>query len=570
MKIVLLTILLFFSSVFTGHMQTPTVINVLDYGAVCDGAADDTAGIQAAITAALAPTLKTREVVFPAGVCRANIVLTEVKGIKLRGAGSRLGTKIRAIGTGPALAANGLWYSQIEGITFETENALSGKGPVDIDGNFDGIHTLSVQGNTFKDCYFAGFGLNSGGLSDYAFTMMRQGQSAGQGSENLFLNCHFAGANVAAYWQRGYNALNNTFIGGNFQSYKKHGIYIIAGSVQLFSVAFQSTYQYQQIINDGYDIDAASGGVGEGIAVVGCRTESLRFYRGGASQRGNLLANVQNPGASAWTANTSYALNAIIIKSGKLYRVTTAGVSGASEPTWPGSGTVPDGSAIWTQTNVDSVVLPAGDYNRANNLSFNISAKISNQPSHKEVTANYSITQNDNTIYVDSTSGPRTITLSSVWPNVSMAGQRITVKRHSDSQNAVTISFYTAACTNFNLTLPGGTLDAAEFVFAGGGAVCAGWRLVNYYEDRRKDIAAAGMTGDRTVGLYRFSANLAPGASMLTVTNPLISSSSIVLCNVQSNDATLKSVAAVPAAGSVALYGNAATTNQARVSCIIQ
>lgn len=53
-------------------------------------------------------------------------------------------------------------------------------------------------------------------------------------------------------------------------------------------------------------------------------------------------------GGADWAATHAYALNALIVDGGKKYKCTTAGTSGASEPTWPSSGTVSDGTAVWT------------------------------------------------------------------------------------------------------------------------------------------------------------------------------------------------------------------------------
>jgi len=51
---------------------------------------------------------------------------------------------------------------------------------------------------------------------------------------------------------------------------------------------------------------------------------------------------------NTWAATTAYALNAVVVASGKLYKATTAGTSGSSAPTWPASGTVTDGTVVWT------------------------------------------------------------------------------------------------------------------------------------------------------------------------------------------------------------------------------
>ena len=65
---------------------------------------------------------------------------------------------------------------------------------------------------------------------------------------------------------------------------------------------------------------------------------------------------VANPPNSAtilgpWAASFAYALGALILDSnGNVQQCTTAGTSGASQPTWPTvrGETVADGSAVWT------------------------------------------------------------------------------------------------------------------------------------------------------------------------------------------------------------------------------
>jgi hypothetical protein len=62
-----------------------------------------------------------------------------------------------------------------------------------------------------------------------------------------------------------------------------------------------------------------------------------------------------------WAASTAYALNDKVFPtdpatSPYYYECTTAGTSDASEPTWPTSGTVNDGTAVWTY--VEQMVQP--------------------------------------------------------------------------------------------------------------------------------------------------------------------------------------------------------------------
>lgn len=51
-----------------------------------------------------------------------------------------------------------------------------------------------------------------------------------------------------------------------------------------------------------------------------------------------------------WVTGTNYAVDTYISVGGKVYKVTTAGVAGATEPTWPANvdETVADGAAVWT------------------------------------------------------------------------------------------------------------------------------------------------------------------------------------------------------------------------------
>jgi len=50
----------------------------------------------------------------------------------------------------------------------------------------------------------------------------------------------------------------------------------------------------------------------------------------------------------AWTASTTYPLNAVVLGSGHVQQVTVAGKSSTSAPTWSTSGgTVVDGSITW-------------------------------------------------------------------------------------------------------------------------------------------------------------------------------------------------------------------------------
>jgi hypothetical protein len=49
----------------------------------------------------------------------------------------------------------------------------------------------------------------------------------------------------------------------------------------------------------------------------------------------------------------------------------------------------------------------------------------------------------------------------------------------------------------------------------------------------------------------------------------LVTANSVIICTVGTNDTTLKSVAAVAAAGSFTMHGNAAATAETRVNFLV-
>ncbi len=80
-----------------------------------------------------------------------------------------------------------------------------------------------------------------------------------------------------------------------------------------------------------------------------------------------------------------------------------------------------------------------------------------------------------------------------------------------------------------------------------------------------KTITAAGTTGARTINQTTGAVNFAAGATSLVVTNSLCTVNSVIICTVGTNDATMKSVLAVAAAGSFTIHANAAPTAETEV-----
>ena len=84
-----------------------------------------------------------------------------------------------------------------------------------------------------------------------------------------------------------------------------------------------------------------------------------------------------------------------------------------------------------------------------------------------------------------------------------------------------------------------------------------------------KTITAPGTTGAQTINKTTGSVNFAIAAASLVVTNSLVTTSSIILATVATNDATMRSVQAVTAAGSFTLFANAAATAETRVNFLV-
>lgn len=180
------------------------------------------------------------------------LVITKAVGAKIFGNG-RFTSGITNTSGGPVFTTNGFSYSSIEGLRLQTADA-SPLIELDWDNSSGGG---ALQSNTFANMYF-----QSGSHG------VRIGNSGYMGSENLFLNCAFDSHSVAGIETRNYNALQQSVIGGNFQSCAI-GIYIYAGSVPVIhGVGFQISSQYDiKAINSSPDM----------MDVAGCRSESVNF-----------------------------------------------------------------------------------------------------------------------------------------------------------------------------------------------------------------------------------------------------------------------------------------------------
>lgn len=243
------------------------IVNVRDFGAIGDGSNDDTAELQAALDYAYGTTgsphgtasvTSNRSVFFPPGTYKITSPLTlrSVRGANVFGSG-RFTTTIQNTAGGNVFATNGCEYSMFGAMQLIT----SGTG-VGFDLDWDNTGPTALQSNTFHDMFFEGGAFGC-----------RIGNSGFMGSENLFLNCFFANQTTAGLATKNGNALQNTVIGGNFQSCTI-GIWAGSGSVPNISgVGFQQTSTNRDIEINNSQPDA--------YFINGCRSESQYFLHVG-------------------------------------------------------------------------------------------------------------------------------------------------------------------------------------------------------------------------------------------------------------------------------------------------
>lgn len=112
--------------------------------------------------------------------------------------------------------------------------------------------------------------------------------------------------------------------------------------------------------------------------------------------------------------------------------------------------------------------------------------------------------------------------------------------------------------------------SAARMLEVNDGLTAGVWgdlKVRQHYVDAT--MTAGGTTGAQTINKAAGSVNFAAAATSLVVTNSLVTTSSIVIATVLTNDGTLKSVQCVPAAGSFTIHANAAATAETKVAFIV-
>jgi hypothetical protein len=329
------------------------------------------------------------------------------------------------------LAFDGIWYTTIRDLSIQakTTGAITA---LDLDGNVAGAgSTFGVQKVTLANM------LIDGGGSTYALSMCRQGGGSGQGSECNFLDLTLQNASFACYYQNGFNALDNCFFGGDVQSYSKYGLYTVGGTFHCFGVDFECTKGYVQVANGGADIHAGDSGAYDGMCIFGCRSESMVFLSTQGAVIVDARGNSCNSALNGWFANNPYTANvdAIWVSTGVFY-CSQSGTSGGTQPIWPTSGTITDGTVVWTFLSYNFVSLGNGTWDRFSNQTFEQPGSISIPDGRVKnvITASYTQELGVDTISVDCTSGPVTITL-----DATNSAKKCKVIKTDNTTNVLTI-----------------------------------------------------------------------------------------------------------------------------------
>jgi hypothetical protein len=337
--------------------------------------------------------------------------MTHVAGGQVRGGGRMSTTIVQTTVGEPVLQTNGISYSRVEGIAFAAGSATNFRGRwkpavaytagmtvcardgsvwrataagtsgatepgwagavvtdgamswerrpplalvhIDWDGTYANGWTAACQSNTFADCLFSG---ENHGV-DFGVTVAASGNNA-MGSENLFLNCFWSWFTQAGFATFGFNALQNTIVGGNFENCLRYGVWFLRGAGAVYSTGFQNGFT-SQIETNGADI-AFSNSANDASVVIGCRTESARFLTVYNLHKVAVRGCAIVPGMQTWRPSRAYKVGEVVVGDARLdgvvYVATSAGTSGAAEPAWDSTrASLTDGTATWAPLNYDAI-----------------------------------------------------------------------------------------------------------------------------------------------------------------------------------------------------------------------
>ncbi|HWZ59583.1 MAG TPA: hypothetical protein VNW46_11470, partial [Gemmatimonadaceae bacterium] len=253
------------------------------------------------------------------------------------------GTTEPSWGSSPARESGGIVWERVPPFALVT---------VDWDATSAGGWTGACQSNTFADCHFSG---ENRGV-DFGVAIAPTGGNS-MGSENLFTNCFWQWFTTAGFVTMGFNALQNTIVGGNFEGCPRYAVWFYKGAGAVYSTGFQNGF-LSQIAMNGSDI-MFSNSTDDASVVTGCRTESGRFVVVENYHKVSVRGCAIVPPMAVWTAGGHYPAGSTVVgrahTDGIAYYTTAGGIVGATEPAWGSAPSISDGTVTWLPLNHNAV-----------------------------------------------------------------------------------------------------------------------------------------------------------------------------------------------------------------------
>jgi len=138
-----------------------------------------------------------------------------------------------------------------------------------------------------------------------------------------------------------------------------------------------------------------------------------------------------------------------------------------------------------------------------------------------------------------------------------------------NSTGGVPLTLGTAATERMRISTAGGVSIGTTTDSGTSNLLVAGTITTSSSLNLPKTITAAGTTGARTINQPTGSVNFAAGATSLVVTNSLVSTSSVIMVTMASNDATAAGLRVVAGAGSFTIHLMTAPTAEMRVNFLV-
>jgi pectate lyase-like protein len=543
------------------------IISVKDFGAIGDGTHDDTANIQAALTALSAGG---GGIVFlPPGTYKlTDAINVPVSGIRLTGAGV-LATILRQT------------VSNKSAITFTTNvNSVAVEG-IRCLGNGAGTHSApglitpasinNIDQFAIRDCSFEGFALGAQ-LQDVANATLEntgcyQNGTGGMrvlGNSNgiAYISCHWvenSGYGLRLSGGRGHEIFTGEF-GGPAQT---GGQMIIDGA--------------SKTIVHGMNMECFGG---DGITHLIAATEltlysvSMSDFTGGASPSYSLVTGANRTACYDCSLGLTMSggvhikqtsgFGATILVNGNPMKV--AAYSGATllgvyktSALAPVTETQASGLSSYSETQSGIV------YRRMDSDSAGVGVLENIYTPMRKSDGTYEAISLTPVRSANTWTLPQTFTQTLTAQNL-VAVNAITAGGDIKLPNASYFYWLTGVSLKLNSTTSLAVRNNADSADAD--LTAAKLTLSNQLV-LPKTVTAGGTTGARTIDKPTGTVNFAAAATTLVVTNALVTTSSIIIATLGTVDTTMKSVVAVAGSGSFTLTANAAATAETRVNFLV-